>query len=431
MTRTEDRLADALGAVADGVREETMRPLVAPPAARPRPRWVAPAAAAASVAVLAGLVTGAVAVAGAGAGKPPVPPKGSVPPAGPAAAAGAPRYVVVAGLDGQIAVRSTATGRTTAVLPLRGPGGYGRVRVGVVASAGNGLFVAAGIPPDSTFEKIYRFRVTSAGKVTGLAPVPHGLLAAGELVDALAVTPGGRTIAYGSLIQPGSLKTDFGDRVNVVDTVTGDRSWWDSGRRGQSSAFSVASLSWTADGRLAVFGEWCRLEHASGFHSGITCPAQQQYRSAEAWLLHPVPNSGDHPIEGGQRLLRQTPGSPYLAQAVISPDGRTLTVLELTGRKLIAQHYLHRPTVPCNLAVRQYAVPSGRPLRVLYHNLLGPRYGIPGAPDFLSLARDSTGQHWTVIGAVSYSFNGWIYRGRLVPLAPQTFHLSDGAFEAW
>lgn len=398
-----------------------MRPLVAPPAARPRPRWVAPAAAAASVAVLAGLVTGAVAIAGAG--------RPSVPPAGPAAVAGAPRYYVAASLDGQISVRSTATGRITAVLPLRGPAGYGRIRVGVVASAGNGLFVAAGIPTGSTFEKIYRFRVTSAGQVTGLAPVSHGLLAAGEEVDALAVTPGGRTIAYGSLIQPRSQKTDFGDRVNVVDTVTGNRTWWYSGSRGRSSAFSVASLSWTADGqRLAVFGEWCRPEPAAGYHSGITCPAGQQYRAAEAWLLRPVPNAKDDPIKGGRRLLSQTPGSPYLAQAVISPDGRTLTVVELTGRKVIAQRYLGRGIVPCNMAVRQYAVPDGRPLRVLYHELLGRRFAIAGDPDFLSLGRDSTGQHWTVIGGVSYSFNGWIHRGRLVPIAWGTLAV---AFEAW
>lgn len=38
MTRTEERLADALGAVAAAVPEETLRPLVTPPAARPRPR---------------------------------------------------------------------------------------------------------------------------------------------------------------------------------------------------------------------------------------------------------------------------------------------------------------------------------------------------------------------------------------------------------
>ena len=41
MTRTEDRLTDALTAAARAVPEEALRPLIAPPARRHRPVWLA------------------------------------------------------------------------------------------------------------------------------------------------------------------------------------------------------------------------------------------------------------------------------------------------------------------------------------------------------------------------------------------------------
>ena len=88
MTRTEDRLADALGAVAGAVPAETLRPLVAPSPRRARPAWLAPAAAAASIVVLAGLVATGTAVFGTGAGKRAAPP----PPVPAAARAAVPRY---------------------------------------------------------------------------------------------------------------------------------------------------------------------------------------------------------------------------------------------------------------------------------------------------------------------------------------------------
>src|SRR5262249_23611896 len=183
MTRTEERLADTLGAIAAAVPEETLRPLVAPPLPRARPAWLAPAAAAASVAVLAGLVTAGAAVFGTGAGKRARPPP--VPAAAPPAL---PRYYVEADVDQRITVRSTATSRVTATLPIRGPLPLG---LGAVAAAGHGLFFAAGVAPHSQAEQLYQFRVTAAGKVTGLTLVPGGQLTALQRVDGRAAAPGG------------------------------------------------------------------------------------------------------------------------------------------------------------------------------------------------------------------------------------------------
>ncbi len=57
MTRTEERLADALGAAASRLREETLRPLSIPPRrGRRSARWLAPIAATASVLLVIGVV---------------------------------------------------------------------------------------------------------------------------------------------------------------------------------------------------------------------------------------------------------------------------------------------------------------------------------------------------------------------------------------
>ena len=106
--------------------------------------------------------------------------KPAAPPPVPAAAlAEVPRYYPEADLDRRITVRSTATSRVMATLPIRGPLPIG---LGAVASAGHGLFFAAGVAPHSQAEQLYRFRVTAAGKVTGLTPVPGGRLTARQRV---------------------------------------------------------------------------------------------------------------------------------------------------------------------------------------------------------------------------------------------------------
>ena len=252
MTRTEDRLADALGAAADAVRAETLRPLVAPSPRRARPAWLAPAAAAASIVVLAGLVATGTAVFGTGAGK-----RAAPPPVPAAARAAVPRYYVEADLDRRITVRSTATSRVTSTLPIRGPLPIG---LGAVASAGHGLFFAAGVAPHSQIEQLYRFRVTAAGKVTGLTPVPGGRLSARQRVDGLAAAPGGASVAVSySTVWHGNPSGP--DRLIVIDTKTGARTVWRGGARGENGRnglFGVASMSWTGDGqRLAVLGQWC------------------------------------------------------------------------------------------------------------------------------------------------------------------------------
>ena len=411
MTRTEDRLADALGAVAAGVPEETLRPLAVPPPGRARPIWLAPAAAAASVVVLAGLVTAGVAVLGGkGSGGPPVPVT---------ALAAVPRYYAEADRDGRITVRATATNEITATLPVRAP----EFGLGAVASAGHGVFFAAGAAANGAREKVYRFQVTSDGKVAGLTAVPGSQLAAGEAADALAATPGGTRVAVSIKVVEQRVVIPP-DRLIVIDTATGARTQWQGGTRGRASTFSVASLSWTGDGqRLAVLGQWCPPS-GSVAENSVWCQDDWQHRVAEVRLIRP--DAGGGLLSRGTLLLRQSARYPYLAQAVISPDGRTLTAMVLAGRP-------NGGPLLANLTVQRIAVPGGRPLGVLYrrHLNVGASFSSLPGPDPLSLTRDSTGQHWIVIAGVLPAANGWLYRGQLVPLAGVGDGPSGPGLEAW
>ena len=156
MSRTEDRLTDALAAAARAVPEETLRPL-----AVPRPRtghrgwvpWLAPLAAAAGIALVVGLATVL-------SGRTPGPPPAGV-------AGSGPRYYVVDGLPGG-AGRALHRYR---VDHRHGPGPYRAAGQGTSKRRvrTTGMFFV-GLPRPSQ-ESMYRFRLTRSGQVTGFAAV--------------------------------------------------------------------------------------------------------------------------------------------------------------------------------------------------------------------------------------------------------------------
>ena len=136
MTRTEDRLTDALTAAARAVPEDTLRPLVAPPARRRRPAWITPLAAALGIVLVVGLAL----AAGTRL-------SGSRSPGGPAGAqTPVPRYYVVEGEQGgPPVVRSTATGEVTATVPVPKAANVGVFDV-LASTRGGVFFVAAAAP---------------------------------------------------------------------------------------------------------------------------------------------------------------------------------------------------------------------------------------------------------------------------------------------
>jgi hypothetical protein len=424
MTRTEERLADALDAAARALREDTLRPLLAP-VRRHRPALAAPLAAAAALLLVVGV---GVAVAKLAApGRPPT------------AASGPPRYYVEADLArGLPQVRSTATGAVTDTVrvPSYVPSGVGP---NMVAAAGNGVFFAA--ITQRAVERIYRFRLTAGGRVSDLAPVPGrafddsqwgiGAMAASPDGSRLAValTPTSGTSSEGCSSSGPCSYTYSGQNgyIEIIDTANGDQSVWQGGT-GPKFLFTVVSLSWTGNGNeLAYLGEWCPQ---SGGSSASSCLPGTGTGGAKAqvWTLDPTTGGGT--LTSGRFLFGTSAAFPDLPQALISPDGSTITAATVTSSAGASG-------TPTQLAVEQISVASRKPLRVLYRQDLRQAFGTnnrQGYIAFLTLKSDVDARYWMVSGQFcgvarcNGGLNGWIDGGRLVPLQP--VGLSVGS-EAW
>jgi hypothetical protein len=294
------------------------------------------------------------------------------------------------------------------------------------------VFFTAAWVPRATGEEIYRFRVTAAGRVSGFAAVPGGVLG-GALwtADAMAASPDADQVAisFGFIgptkacaDEPACLTTPS-DYIVVLNTVTGKKSVWQGGLSELGKRFMVGNLSWADDGHeLAFFGQECP--------QGGWQPGSENCGTSEVALARTLdPAAGGGRLDSGRLLLRGR--HPYIAQAVISPDGSTITAIVLTGP--VIGNAEVSGGFPDDLAVEQISARTGKLLRVLYRRELGDTSGVNGVPDPLALMPDPAGQHWLLNGGIcagscTTGFNGWIDHGTLVPLAPTNGRL---AYETW
>jgi hypothetical protein len=419
MTRTEDRLTDALAAAARRVPDETLRPLIVPQPQGRRSAWLAPVAAAAGVTLVVGL---AVAVSrqlpgsGPGSGSPGI--------SGAGTGIRPPRYYVEADITSdKTVVRSTATGAVTATVPVPYVFNGGNP---TIAAARNETFFVAAFVRGTSDERIYRFRLTSSGQVIGFSGVRGGVLPAGQQVDAMAASPDGSQLAIGIsffVLNPKDNKSyppEPSDEIAVIHTATGVKTVWRGGLSGLGASLSVASLSWTGDGRELVYlGQWCRQSIPGSSEMCLS-----GHRTAEARTLDPL--SGGGTLDSGQLLLAQSPRFPYIVQALISPDGSTITAAVLRGPvKTAGQVSDGTPEV---VSVEQISLASGQQLRVLYRRDMGRTTSMNAVPDFVALSPDRASQHWMLNLGVGVGVHGWIADGRLVPLQPVNGRIAD---EAW
>ena len=425
MTDILDRLTGAMSAAAGTVREQDLRPLAAPERPRRRwhqPAWAVPVAAAAAVVLVIGL---AVSVSHGLLGTRQTAGPGRLP------AAPLPFYVSTDLSITKIVVRSTATGKVVAVVPVKPVGNTGSEVAPALATGANGMFYVAAFERGVREEQIYRFRLTAAGHVTGFTRVPGGALRPGWAADSLAASANGSRIAAGTYYYPSHVTPgpEQSDQVVVINTRTGAQRIWRGGSLARGyTFFRVASLSWTGGRReLAVLGQWCRA--ADPNPGGEECPRQE--RQAQLRVIKPDARGGS--VLGGRLLLRQAPRT-FLAQALVSPDGSVITAMVLRGN-LVGNRQISGG-FPANLSVDQVSAATGRPLGVIYRRYLGDTSSESGPMnDALTLIADATGSHLILNGGIcnlhcSNEFNGWPDRGRLVPLRPAGFAHREAA-EAW
>jgi hypothetical protein len=399
VTRTEDRLIDALAAVGRSVQEETLPPLPARSSESARQRWgrwLAPLAAAASVILIVVLVSGVHLLSAKSPGSE-------------ARIARPPRYYVTQERTaGGIQVHDTATGAVTASIPspFSGHGSFAGFAAAVAAGGGGREFVAeySGSTPQSKVQtRLYTFRLTSAGRVAGFSLVNGGPVAGYVPDGALAVSADGSKVALSVYRPTGTLGPPPAPKIVVIDLRTGARSFWAGGLHRAGFAQTILSISWgPGSDALTFLSQWC--------HNSVVlryCGFGQHF--AQVRTLRLVPGGGR--LSAGSLLLSESAQRSYMVQELLSPDGKALTIA------VLGPPYLETgQQTPQVLQVSQVPLAGGRP-RLLYR----------GAVDghiYVFLGSDSSGRHLLLAGAG----NGWIDHGRLRPLPPQGGVVSTDAW---
>jgi hypothetical protein len=363
---------------------------------RRRPAWLGPVGATAAVALVAGVI---VALALHAASR-----NWTVPAApGPASTApGPPRYYVDLEVYGQPVVRATATGAVTA-RPLGPCGG-----TSVAASADDRTFYVA-CWGDGGATTLYTFRLTGAGKAYGLARVIGGRALGGLYVQVMAVSPDGSQIALAGFY-PDSRPGLGPPGIFVLNRRTGVQEVWLGGLAGPGSQLSISSLSWTNGGRSLVFlATWCTARTAQGCLGASSIIRGNHH--AEVWALDPA--AGGSTLDSGRPLLSQSARFPYIAQALISGDGRTIIAAALSGPQ---NEYTG---LPDDLSIVRISVATGRQVGVLYRGLV--KSGV-------NLSTDGSGQNLLLADGSDGRYHGWIYQGRIHGLPPNN---GDGQVMAW
>jgi hypothetical protein len=363
MGRTEERLRDATTALGSTLRNADIPPLRLPEstvrspgrrwafsrvlASRP---WLAPLAAAASVAAVIGLVTvGVRAIPGSTGG-----------PAASSSPADIPRYLVTT-IDGQAAVHATASGRLIARIP-RPADLY--AYEGVAAASGDRTYFLAGAMTGNGLWKVVFFKVVLGPDGRPGQPqrlpgsplaVPFPVISGGWMNFYFAVTSDGSELAYasgspfpsgaGSPYGPATASSGSNEHLVVQNVATGDRRAW---RAWNSAEAVISQLSWGPAGHLgydltladAGVSQARLIRKAGGLVTAFmvldtTAPGSDL--TGDSRIVSYESSSGSGPLRG-----------PH---GVISPDGRYV--------------YLQLPAGKVGGRLVQASAAAGRTVRVL------------------------------------------------------------------
>ncbi|HJY57604.1 MAG TPA: hypothetical protein VJ418_14595 [Streptosporangiaceae bacterium] len=423
MSRTEDRLQDALSARAGQVRDDRLRPLPAPdPGPRRQARnawraWLIPAAAAASVLLVIAVV---VAVTRHAAESRTQQTTSQV---------AMPSYFVHwvgFGPSGRIQVRSVSTGALIATVPPPKSPIADALDVEAVAAAPDDrtFYVEYGlVTPNLTGRQIwiFSFSLAGSGSVT-----PQTMIKGGPITNSLpgqpawgnlTVSPDGTKLAFAanSIDRVTAISPAYSDKIIVIDLLTGQRTQWQGGLFRTGKQFSIPDLSWSADGRSLIFlGQWCDPPGPTASCSGGSAPGA--YRDAQVWSLSIATGGGS--LTRGHLVLRQSARFPLVAQALGGPGGSDLTVAVLSGQVDDGNWRV--------LTVEDVSAATGTVRHVDYGVSLGRGQG--RSPQQVWLTADPSGQHLLVSYAVDGGFTiGWIGHGALHRLPIRQPYLPSNA----
>ena len=248
MTRTEERLADALAARAAAIRPEALRPLIGRPKLGRAPawRWLAPLAAATSIALVAALMTAL------GRGSSSAPGMGNVP-----------RYYVWPASSGDavvhLQVRSTATGAVVARVPdptLAGGPGWGWFG----AQAGFQTYVALAACRGCRRSPMYRFHLDREGRVTHMSIITDRTVPAGA--GEFRLSPDGLELAY---VMTTKLHGRPAPTIAIMNLHTGRTAFFKGGLSRRGVVTLLRSPAWPRDGRFLTFAvTFCHRSPAPG-----------------------------------------------------------------------------------------------------------------------------------------------------------------------
>jgi hypothetical protein len=397
MTRTEQRLEDALHAKAGTVQTDRLRPLTQPRQRSVRVRtWLAPVAAAAAVALAIGL---AVTITGH------VHSTRAPQPVAPATAIAPPRYyaqIVGTLTHAQVVVRSTATGAVIGhpanpAAAVQSPG-QSAVPVEVAAAPDDRTFYVEYFLSSRTM--LYSFGITDRGTVTSLTQVKGGVLNAegyGIDVGNLAVSPDGTSLAL-TVDTAYSAKTPgVADEIIVLDLRTGMRRVWQGGLYKPDSQFSIQSLSWAGTDTLDFLPAWCKpYASACSQSDGINWDAQIRSLNVA---------SGGGSLADSTVLLRQSATYPHIASMVADQQG-SLNVVVLTSPDIAAYE-------PTTVVVDKIQASSGALQQVLYHR----SFNHTSAVNSYMIGADPTGRYLTLSFNAGLNYlDGWLDQGVLRPI---------------
>lgn len=321
----------------------------------------------------------------------------------PGATASPPRYYLQQTYGSpQTVVRSTVTGKVTGT--VRCPLQSRLVSKKIAPAHGQTFFADCQRGTGGTAaSRIYQFRLTPAGRVSGFSPIPGGNLPGLAVVTIAASAPGAE-VAVG--VSPAGQQTDI-DNIIVINTATGARATWDNvPAKPGAMRFGITSLALTGDGReLFFFGpSRCVKGGAGACHNNVRAVRE----------ISPATRGGSL---GSSRLVLQQSdltgqfSHAYINDFAINPTGSQL-LLGAVGDGVTGW-----------VGVIQASAATGKPVSFLYKLTTG------NSLIYRFTSSDPSGRYLLFDAGPNNAYNGWIDQGKLVPLAPANG--TNLSYETW